>query len=193
MTDIAHIRNARQDDAAQMAELFAMASDGVAEYIWGLMADDYPGLGLIEIGAKRYARSDALFSYRNCRIAEVDGATAGMLHAYPMVATAPEDEETDPVLRPYAELEVPTTLYISGAALYPPFRGSGIGSRLIADAREKARAGGAMGLSLLVFEQNRGAVRLYERLGFKETDRRPIVPDPAIHAKGDVLLMVAGV
>jgi ribosomal protein S18 acetylase RimI-like enzyme len=50
---------------------------------------------------------------------------------------------------------------------------------------------GARELSLLCFESNAGARRLYEREGFRVTGRRPIVPHPMIHAAGDVLLMVA--
>jgi ribosomal protein S18 acetylase RimI-like enzyme len=45
-------------------------------------------------------------------------------------------------------------------------------------------------LSLLVFEQNRRAVALYHRLGYREVDRRPVVPHPLIHHTGDVILMV---
>ena len=48
-------------------------------------------------------------------------------------------------------------------------------------------------LSLIVFEQNAGAKRLYERHGFREVDRRPAVPHELIYYRGDALLMVAGV
>ena len=44
-----------------------------------------------------------------------------------------------------------------------------------------------------MFEQNAVAKRLYERRGFREVDRRPVVPHELIHYMGDALLMVAGV
>jgi len=56
-----------------------------------------------------------------------------------------------------------------------------------------ARERGCAELSLQVFEQNVGAVQLYERLGFKEIDRRPVVPHELIRYTGDVLLMTASV
>ncbi len=44
-------------------------------------------------------------------------------------------------------------------------------------------------LSLIVFEQNAGAVRLYEREGFRVVDRAAVVPHGLIQHTGDVLLM----
>lgn len=45
----------------------------------------------------------------------------------------------------------------------------------------------------MVFEQNAGAKRLYERHGFREVARRPVVPHESIRYTGDALLMVADV
>jgi ribosomal protein S18 acetylase RimI-like enzyme len=95
------------------------------------------------------------------------------------------------VLRPFAELELPDSLYIAGLAVSPTFRGQGLGSRLLGAARREARAWGIRQLSLLCFEQNEAARRLYERSGFRVVDRRRIVPHPLIRHRGNVLLMVA--
>lgn len=62
---------------------------------------------------------------------------------------------------------------------------------MLSIAREQARERGLGVLSLLVFEHNVGAVRLYERDGFRVVDRAPIVPHDLIHHTGDVLLMAA--
>ena len=64
---------------------------------------------------------------------------------------------------------------------------------MLAIARDQARERSFNALSLLVFEQNTGAVRLYERQGFREVDRAPVVPHLLIHHTGDVLLMAAEV
>jgi len=45
----------------------------------------------------------------------------------------------------------------------------------------------------VAFEENRGAVRLYRRLGYREIARAPIVPHPLIRSTGDALLMVTEV
>jgi ribosomal protein S18 acetylase RimI-like enzyme len=77
-----------------------------------------------------------------------------------------------------------------GVALLPAFRGGGTGMRLMELAERKARESGASKLSLVVFEQNEAAVRLYIRLGFRETAREAVCPHPLIHFDGDALLMI---
>ncbi|MDP6107947.1 MAG: GNAT family N-acetyltransferase, partial [Candidatus Brocadiia bacterium] len=64
----------------------------------------------------------------------------GMMHAFAMPEPEPGGEAPDPVLRPYAELEVAGSLYIAGMALLPEHRGRGIGSWLLVLAKERARA-----------------------------------------------------
>jgi ribosomal protein S18 acetylase RimI-like enzyme len=98
--------------------------------------------------------------------------------------------ETDPVLRPYAELEDYGSLYLSGIALMPEHCGQGIGTRLMAAVEGRARALGRPRVSLICFERNEGAMRLYRRLGFVELARRPLVPHPLLHyPDGDAVLL----
>lgn len=182
-------RAARRSDALRIAELFKISSEGVADYVWSLLAEDYPNLAPLEIGAQRYAREDTAFSYQNCIVADCDGDVVGSCHAYLMEASSPA-EDVDPVLRPYAELQAPGSLYISSLAVEERARGLGIGTRLLGLAVGRARRQQARSLSLIVFEQNTRARQLYERFGFREVGRRTIVPHPLIHAEGDALLMV---
>ena len=185
-------RPAAPADCREIAALFLVSSDGLAAYIWSLM--DMPGMDLIEIGAQRYAREGVAFSYQNCLMAEQGGRVVGMLHSFPIEAPAPGETpavESDPVLRPYAELEDPGSLYISGVAVKEAWRGQGVGTRLLAMAAERARSYGLPRLSLICFEANRGAMTLYRRLGFRETARRAIVPHPSLaYSEGDAVLMV---
>jgi ribosomal protein S18 acetylase RimI-like enzyme len=189
------LRSARPDDCRRIAELFRISSEGVADYVWSTLRDDYPGHGLIEIGERRYARENTAFSYQNCLVAEQGGAVIAMLHAF--VIAAPEGPgsvaDVDPVLRPYAELEVPGSLYISGLAVVAEHRGRGLGTGLLVAARERARRLRCRALSLICFTENVGARRLYEREGFTVVDRRAVVPHPMIHAGGEALLMTAPV
>jgi len=194
MTPDVTIRDARREDARAIAELFRISSEGVADYVWTTLQDDYPGLSLVEIGERRYQRENTDFSYHNCLMVEAEGAVVGMMHSYAMPAVLePVPADFDPVLRPAAELEIPGSLYISGLALLPDFRNRGVGSELLNRAHDRARAMGLGQVSLLVFEANDGAVRLYRRHGFREVDRRTLVPHPLIHCTGDVLLFVTDV
>lgn len=185
-------RPATRADALVIAQLFQIASEGVADYVWSQIDDpEYKDLPLIERGAQRYLREGVNFSYQNCDIAEIDGKPAGMLHAYVMgddVGQAPDD--MDPILRPYAELEEPKSLYISGLALFDEYRGTGVGTRLLDFAYKRARAEGVKKISLICFEDNEGAYRLYEREGFKSMKRRPVEYHELIHHTGHAALMV---
>ena len=193
MNSSATFRPATREDSRKIAELFGTASGGVAEYVWSTLAPEYPGLTPIEIGARRYAGEEGAFSYKNCTVAQLGGEVVGMLHAFPM-ESAPEeeaDEDVDPVLKPYARLEIPGSYYISAMAVTPEHRGKGLGKRMLEIAREQARDRGCRQVSLLVFEQNEGAVELYERHGFRVVDRAPVVSHKLIRYTGKVLLMTA--
>ena len=185
------IRQARRQDCAVIAKLFLISSDGLAEYIWSQM--DMPGLSLAEIGERRYAREGVPFSYENCLVAERDGAVIGMIHSFPMERpdSDEKEEDVDSVLRPYAELEDYGSLYVSAVALFPEYRGQGLGTQLLDAARDRARALGLPRVSLICFEGNEKAMRLYARLGYTEADRRSIVSHPTLHyAEGDAVLLV---
>ncbi|MEM9683746.1 MAG: GNAT family N-acetyltransferase, partial [Pseudomonadota bacterium] len=86
MPDKADFGPARREDARVIAELFQISSDGVADYVWKTLEGDYPGLSLIEIGERRYARENTDFSYENCLMAKFGGQIAGMMHSYAMPA-----------------------------------------------------------------------------------------------------------
>ena len=194
MNSAVTFRPATREDSPKIAELFRIASGGVAEYVWSTLAPEYPGLTPLGIGTRRYARDEGAFSYMNCTVAELGGEMIGMLHAFPMEGQ-PEQEEAgepiDPVLEPYARLEVPGSYYISGIAVFPAHRGKGLGAQMLEIAKDMAHQSGCREVSLLVFEQNQGAIKLYERNGFGVIDRAPLVPHESIRYTGEVLLMTA--
>jgi GNAT superfamily N-acetyltransferase len=190
------MRAARKGESRIIAELFEIASDGVANYIWSTLQADYPGLPLLEIGRRRYERENTAFSYQNCLMAEDQGEVLGLLHAFAVDAPSdpsPNPQPVDPVLKPYSELEAPGTLYIAAIAVWPAFRSHGVGTRFLEAARERARSLGLRELSLLCFAGNTGARRFYDRAGFVVVDWRPVVPHAMIRHTGDVLLMLAPV
>lgn len=183
-------RPAEKGESRAIARLYSMSSDGVADYVWTTLAGE--GEDILDIGEKRYSREDTLFSYNNCVIAEAGGEVAGMIAAFPI----PEPEENtphsepDPVLAPYSKLEQYNSYYIAGMAVHAEHRGKGIGTKFLEITVEKALRLELPQLSLIVFEQNEGAKRLYERHGFYEIAREAVVPHELIHYTGYALLMV---
>ncbi len=182
------LRPARRRDAFDIARLYRISSDGVADYIWSRLAT--AGEDVLDVGVRRYARSGTAFSYENCTIAESRGRTVGMMVAFPTRVDRTSKGGCDPVLAPYAKLEEDHSYYICGVALFPNFRNRGIGGRFLTQAEGEARALGLPKASLIVFEENQAALRLYDRLGYREAAREPVVPHPLINYGGDALLMV---
>ncbi|HSC34144.1 MAG TPA: GNAT family N-acetyltransferase [Thermodesulfobacteriota bacterium] len=183
-------RPARKEECRTIARLYSISSDGLSDYIWTSLAG--PGEDILDVGEKRYSNEDLLFSYKNCLVAEHEGEIIGMLVAFPMyLPDGPNAaNEPDPVLAPYAKLEKDRCYYIMGVAVFPEYRGRGIGTRFLELAAGKALEYGLPQLSLIVFEQNEGAKRLYERHGFYEIMREEVVPHELIHYTGYALLMV---
>ncbi len=171
------IRNATRDDCAELAVLINFAGEGLPLYLWQQMAghDEDPW----QIGQERAARETGSFSYRNAVVADVDGKIAGALIGYP-VAAEPEVidvESTPPMFVPLLELEnlAAGTWYVNAVASFPEARGIGVGSRLMQWAEQSATELGLRGVSLIVSDANRGARKLYDRLGYEEAARRPMI------------------
>ena len=160
--------------------------------MWGTLAPQYPNLTPLEIGERRYAREEGAFCYKNCTVAELGGQVIGMLHAFPMEEETEHEGDTgdvDPVLEPYARLEVPGSYYVSAMAVFSGHRGKGLGAQMLKLAKEQARAHECRQVSLLVFEGNERTVELYRRHGFEVIDRAQVTPHEVIRYTGDVLLM----
>ena len=188
------LRPATAADARHIAELIAISSDGVALIDWSEQAAASDGLTPLDVGTAAYASDEGDYSFRNCTVAEVDGAVAGVLLTFAVaerdLPAPPPPYDGSDVYAPYRYLEAPDTWYVCGVALYPEYRGRGLGSRLMAQVELEARERGYDRISLVAFEENAGSVRLYERLGYTVINRAPVVPHPMIHVRGDALLMV---
>lgn len=188
------LRPATVDDARVVAELIAVASRGIATWLWSRQARE--GEDPLAVGARRAAQPENTFSYRNAVLAEQGGQVAGMMLGYWLDESASENfvnlDDLPPILRPLAELEyrVPGSFYVNVLAVFDGWRDSGIGTRLLQAAASRATALGCTRLSVQVFSQNIGAVRLYERNGFRMIDSRPIKAHPCYPYDDRILLMV---
>lgn len=180
-------RPAQASDAPEIARFFQLTSEGMADYIWSKLAA--PGEALLSVGAARYAREQGDFSYKNCLMATVEGRVIGMMHSYALRASAEPHVETDPVLAPYADMEIPDTLYISSLALDEAWRSQGLGVEFLRHAQQRAEAAGLNGLCLIDYAENHGARRFYERHGFHIVKTCQIVPHPMLGVTGDAYLM----
>jgi ribosomal protein S18 acetylase RimI-like enzyme len=181
------IRPATPADVADMARLVDLASEGMVRQFWAEMAE--PGEDVFAVGARRAARDEGAFSWRNAWVAELGDAVAGLLVGYRIGDTPEPVDEAPPMIRGLVELENAAlgSWYVNVLATYEPYRGRGVATALL---RHAARTAEGTAMSLIVADGNATARRLYEGFGFVEADRRPIVHDGWESASREWVLML---
>ena len=173
---------ATPQDADALAQLVNMAGEGLPLYLWQRMAA--PGETAWDVGRRRALRPEGAFSYRNAVTLRANDDPAGAILACLIGYDIPEDPEpveagTPAMFVPLQELEnlAPGTWYVNVLATFSEHRSKGLGARLLGFAEQHARRVGRRGLSIIVADANTGAQRLYERQGFREVARRPMVKE----------------
>lgn len=186
------VRDATPADARSLAELIAIAGAGIPEWLWAQMAS--PNEDVLDVGIRRAKRDKGGFSWTNAVVAEVDGSVIGMILGY-RLEDEDDDEDGDQlpeILRPFLELErrVPGSWYINAFALYTPWRGRGIGTRLLAAASKRARDLGCRQMSVQTFSETPRSEAFYERHGFRRMDSRRLPTPSPCHHGGDTVLLL---
>ena len=179
------IRPAKPDE--REGHLFARYMDQAAEGFFGFLLGRNAEVTI----ARAFSEPGHSLSFEHVVFAELDGVVAGMSSAF-----TGEQHRTfsDAPLRRAAgrsalRMGCLKTLmwplwrilntvadgdfYLQGMAVEPDYRGSGIGSILLADAEERARGFGSARLCLDVSEKNEGARKLYARRGMVESSCWP--------------------
>lgn len=158
-------RQAVKKDAADLARLIDQAGEGVPVYYWNKIkpADQ----DVWAFGTSRAERDEGAFSYRNAIVATVDGAVVGCAIRYVIDAQAEASDYANmpPMFVPMQQLEDQAvgSEYLNVLAVYPEFRGRGIGTRLCG----MAEIDGNRDQTLIAFDTNTDAIKLYRRLGFE--------------------------
>lgn len=192
---ITAVRAASSRDARIMAKLIDIAGEGIPRWLWAGMAE--PGQSPLDVGEARARRDSGGFSYRHALVAEQHGEVAGMMLGYRIEAPSAEERAAlaglpEPI-QPFVALEHESvgSFYVNALAVLPGRRGTGIGSLLLAAAEARARTLGIARMSIQVYEQNSGALRLYQRCGYQHTASRPVLMHPCQpYYDGRVLLLL---
>jgi ribosomal protein S18 acetylase RimI-like enzyme len=185
------LRPATKEDARALAELIDIAGEGFGSHLWSLSAG--PGETPLDVGMRRAQREEGGFSYRHATLAETNGEVAALLLGYrlPDPYDAGDLAAVSAMVRPLVELEsrAPGSWYVNALAVFPEYRGNGLGTLLLGEAERIAKSTGAPALSIIVADQNEGAKRLYARTGYQTAARRAVVAFPGFAHGGDWLLM----
>lgn len=189
--NLPQISAASADDADALAKLIDIAGEGIPSWLWGRSAP--AGTPPLEIGRERARRKRGGFSFTNAMVARIGYAVSGMVLSYP-IDVPPEDnpDELLPPIAPFVALEKQSvdTWYINAIGVFAEHQGKGLGRSLIRAAESQARQRGYEAMSIQVYAQNHGAVRLYARLGYELVSREPVREHPCHpYYTGDVLLL----
>ena len=141
-----------------------------------MLMDDATDDAIREFGELICQRDDVLYSARNTTIAQLDGHDAGMITAYDGRYYRQWRDTTFRLVREKMHLEfpgmedeaVPGEYYLDSLAVWPAFRGKGIGRKLLEQAIARGQELG-LTVTLAVDPVNIRAQRLYESLGFRRT------------------------
>ena len=165
------IRQARKEEASQIAELFMLAwpVDEILESNSITYNQLYESVTLVA------ASKDTIYSYENTLVAEIDGMVVGAMCAYdgadyqrfkqPLVDTLGPDSG-------FAQLKETEAgeFYLDSIGVLPEYRGRGIASRLFKAQCDRAAALGHTVAGLIVDVDKPQAEALYSRLGFEHLD-----------------------
>lgn len=194
MSEAITVRPAQRSDASEIALLTNIAVHGGLSQRWAADEAAKDTYDPVEIGRLAALAEEAPFTWRDASIAEHDGEVVGMLMGYREPdAAEPLPGDLEPFLLPIYQLEAEAAgyWYVAMLGVHFKWRGKGIGSSLLDVAETKAAETGARGLALISEDVNTGAVRLYERRGFRVRAKRKMVRFPGGGPKGeDWLLMV---
>lgn len=194
LTDV-EFRAARPDDAPALTRLIDMAGEGLPRWLWLQAAGR--GQTPEDVGMERARRDTGGFSWRHACVLTCGGAVISLLLDYALdnPYELPDLTRMPEPVRPLVQLEslAPGAWYINAIATEPDWRGKGLARRLMMAAEARARAAKCQQMALIVAEENRGAVRLYDQLGYRELARGQLVPWPSCPHGGDYLLMVRSV
>jgi GNAT superfamily N-acetyltransferase len=168
------IRPAELDDAPFMVPLVNDADGGMPLAIWTSLAQ--PGESPWDVGLRRVRSDDTPVSWSMGWIAEGAGTPVGVLIVHQLSETPEQLEATimSPLWIPFVELELQASgsAYIKTLSVIEAMRGQGVGTHLLAFAE---RFRGPEGLSVILGNHDGASQHFFERNGFNEAARRPMV------------------
>lgn len=184
------VRRAAPADAPSLAAVEMLTAPEFATFLLdGLFEGRSVGAALSSI----YARGGT-DSWEWSWLAEAEGTAVGAIGAYPVSLVRPATDTGEAAARlayfdPIKAVMPPDAMHISRLGVLAPYRRSGIAGALVEAVLAVARDRGERRTTLFVWEDNTGARRFYERLGFAEVDRVTLPPHPRALRHGTTLLL----
>lgn len=186
VTDVA-IRAATPEDIPMLLSFVNTAGAGLPIEAWQRSRRDSQSPW--ERGSELMRDDGADIHFGNCWIAQTpSGGLGGMVLYVPPLKGSVTPLPPYAFLKPIYELEelAQGTAHVSFLCTLDSWRGQGIGTALLRHAEARRTE---LGLSIIVASGNNGARSLYQRFGFVEADRRPMIMHDDVHHGDDWILM----
>ena len=180
------------DDATTLALVFDAAGRRIPSYFWSQYADD--GQSFFEFGREKIRTdTEGKSYYKNWYVAEKNSNFVGAFFGFIVDNPYPEIDyvEEPEWWIPFKELEMLAsgTWLLQVISILPEHRGKNYAKDLLMKAEDVAREYGAKKITLQVEEINTLAMKTYLKNGYREVDRRELIPFPFSNDKGDIVLM----
>ncbi len=188
------LRDAHKEEARELAVLINHAgtgpnNNGIDIVGWTLDAEE--GENPFDYGGRIIAAEDGNYSYNNMRVIACGGKIAAVAMSFVIVKKTAEDLEKIPDLFMVFSNLTQTTVgsyYLDSLAVMPEFRGRKFGRLMLEDTIEIARNRNDKKICLLAFDENKLAIGLYEKVGFKRISSLGVPDHPAMPYRGTVSL-----
>ncbi len=175
------IRRGKPEDAKDFSHLVIFTGRRYLLHIFG------PGVRNIMKNLFRHREN--FFSFEHTQFIEVNGEVAGMALGYDYIQKQKQTIRGSLLVLRYLKWGIFVRMvdllkalnvmgniakreyYLSNIAIYPKFRGTGLGAKLLETVEQRAKERGNKRIALEVSTDNGKAIRLYERFGHN-IDRR---------------------
>ena len=178
------IRKGEPQDARDFSQLVLLSAPTFFPYLFGS--------DVRNVMKNLFQHTRNYFSFEHSYFIEVNGEIVGMALVYSYKQKKREKQRTSLLFSKYLKWSIFTQLayllksedivtqiverdcYLSNIAVYPEFRGLGLGTKLLGVIEEEARKTGNRRVVLDAETDNKKAVKLYERLGYNVEQKSPI-------------------
>jgi len=179
------IRKGKIEDARDFSHLILLSAP---VFFPSLFGDN-----VLEVMENLFRYPGNIFSFEHSYFIEMEKKIAGMVLGYTWKERDQEELNTGFLLFKYLGWDILTRVpyllrvqsilgklvagdyYISNIAVYPEFRGCGLGTSLLKKMEEEAVERGCKMIVLDVEADNRGAIRLYQKLGYNAGEGSSVV------------------
>jgi ribosomal protein S18 acetylase RimI-like enzyme len=177
-----NLKAAQPEDASQIAPLVIEAGNGFYEFLFEGFG---PESALVQIIEQMVSADKGPYGYQHYQIAERNGRFAGFVNAFP--AKSVQDQDRGPIpkerwnhIAPMNEVMDLESFFLNSIGVSVDERRRGVGQALLKSVLVRAKQLGFKSVTLLVWEENHSARRLYERHGFKVVRTVTLAPHPKL-------------